>query len=330
MAQSKRELTHDIVKAALYGPAAAKIPAPKINLAAVPVTQLNTAVAAPGPRPGAVAPIPSQSVGYRGPPVPTNSTVNQQHFTHQGSQLMRPPQAVSASSPHPAHTIPTRGFSSGGVAVRANSSNIEGDWSTETLNGPSGGSVLKVSSHGVGFSAILSGFESAPAASKASLPPRPQAPSGAVPAKPPVKDTKQQEGSRNGFASDSIFGGDVFSAIQSQPRQGPSAVNATVLTAASSPSSATQSSAIANALDSLKQVPQGPSLTPSLFSTSGNSRESENYSSSQSQMPWPKMTQIDVQKYMKVFVEVDMDKDGKITGDQARNLFLSWRLPRGI
>jgi len=30
-----------------------------------------------------------------------------------------------------------------------------------------------------------------------------------------------------------------------------------------------------------------------------------------------------------VFVEVDKDRDGKITGEEARNLFLSWRLPRG-
>lgn len=41
------------------------------------------------------------------------------------------------------------------------------------------------------------------------------------------------------------------------------------------------------------------------------------------------MTQSEVQKYTKVFVQVDTDRDGKITGEQARNLFLSWRLPRG-
>nr|DAD34369.1 TPA_asm: hypothetical protein HUJ06_005009 [Nelumbo nucifera] len=40
------------------------------------------------------------------------------------------------------------------------------------------------------------------------------------------------------------------------------------------------------------------------------------------------MTQSNIQKYMKVFVEVDTDRDGKITGEQACNLFLSWRLPR--
>jgi epidermal growth factor receptor substrate 15 len=30
-----------------------------------------------------------------------------------------------------------------------------------------------------------------------------------------------------------------------------------------------------------------------------------------------------------VFMEVDTDRDGIISGEQARNLFLSWRLPRG-
>jgi len=50
---------------------------------------------------------------------------------------------------------------------------------------------------------------------------------------------------------------------------------------------------------------------------------------SQSQAPWPKITQVDVRKYMIVFIKVDRDRDGKITGEEARNLFLSWRLPRG-
>ncbi|XLU94810.1 hypothetical protein S245_009162 [Arachis hypogaea] len=39
------------------------------------------------------------------------------------------------------------------------------------------------------------------------------------------------------------------------------------------------------------------------------------------------MTSTDIQKYTKVFVAVDTDRDRKITGEQARNLFLSWRLP---
>lgn len=45
---------------------------------------------------------------------------------------------------------------------------------------------------------------------------------------------------------------------------------------------------------------------------------------------WPKMTPYDVQRYVYVFNQVDIDEDGKITGDQTRDLFLSWQLPRGL
>lgn len=44
---------------------------------------------------------------------------------------------------------------------------------------------------------------------------------------------------------------------------------------------------------------------------------------------WPQMSESDVQRYTRVFMKVDTDKDGKITGEQARELFLSWQLPRG-
>lgn len=42
------------------------------------------------------------------------------------------------------------------------------------------------------------------------------------------------------------------------------------------------------------------------------------------------MTQTDKQKYMNIFMEVDKDRDGKITREQAMDLFLSWALPREI
>uniref|UniRef100_A0A7I4ANT8 Uncharacterized protein n=1 Tax=Physcomitrium patens TaxID=3218 RepID=A0A7I4ANT8_PHYPA len=45
---------------------------------------------------------------------------------------------------------------------------------------------------------------------------------------------------------------------------------------------------------------------------------------------WPQMSVNDVQRYTRVFVKVDIDEDGKITGNQARELFLSWQLPRGV
>lgn len=44
---------------------------------------------------------------------------------------------------------------------------------------------------------------------------------------------------------------------------------------------------------------------------------------------WPQMSGNDVERYSRVFAKVDTDKDGKITGEQARELFLSWQLPRG-
>ncbi|RXI00738.1 hypothetical protein DVH24_000972 [Malus domestica] len=46
VAQSKRELTPETVKVALYGLGAAKIPAPKINLETNPAPQFNSAAAA--------------------------------------------------------------------------------------------------------------------------------------------------------------------------------------------------------------------------------------------------------------------------------------------
>lgn len=46
--------------------------------------------------------------------------------------------------------------------------------------------------------------------------------------------------------------------------------------------------------------------------------------------PWPRMNSNDVQRYTRVFSKVDTDHDGKITGEQARQLFLSWQLPRGV
>lgn len=78
-----------------------------------------------------------------------------------------------------------------------------------------------------------------------------------------------------------------------------------------------------------KQNQQVPTQNSSAFNSAGISLGTENTASSQSQIPWPRITQSDVQKYTKVFVAVDTDRDGKITGEQARNLFLSWRLPRG-
>ncbi|GJW42411.1 hypothetical protein Tco_0071210 [Tanacetum coccineum] len=65
VAQNKRELTPDIVKVALYGPASSRIHAPQINLAALPPAQPNSMA----PRdqsmrsPPQKGPLPSQGIG---------------------------------------------------------------------------------------------------------------------------------------------------------------------------------------------------------------------------------------------------------------------------
>ncbi|GJX64333.1 hypothetical protein Tco_0298676 [Tanacetum coccineum] len=63
VAQNKRELTPDIVKAALYGPASFKIPAPQINLAALPPAQPNSMA----PRPPTQQPWIINSIAPRPP-----------------------------------------------------------------------------------------------------------------------------------------------------------------------------------------------------------------------------------------------------------------------
>lgn len=58
---------------------------------------------------------------------------------------------------------------------------------------------------------------------------------------------------------------------------------------------------------------QVPSLGSSSFALPGTSVGVANSSPSDNQVPWPKMRPSDVKKYMKVFMEVDIDGDGKIT-----------------
>lgn len=46
--------------------------------------------------------------------------------------------------------------------------------------------------------------------------------------------------------------------------------------------------------------------------------------------PWPRMTLADIQRFVRIFSQVDTDQDGKITGEQARELFRNWQLPRDV
>ncbi|KAF9611960.1 hypothetical protein IFM89_037180 [Coptis chinensis] len=355
VAQSKRELTPDIVNAALFGPAAAKIPAPKINLAAVPAPHVSSVTAAPAPQMGAVGGTAQQNVGFRAPQVVPNTNVSQQYFPSQGNQFMRPPQSISGgASTVPAQSVvgqgPPRGVTMG--PPRPPTSNVSTDWLGARTGATPGGAPSQVPNRGVTPSVAFDGFGLGSSGTTPSLPPRPQqtpvlAPSVAPSSQPAPKDSKAIVVSGNGFASDSMFGDDVFNAAPVQLKQEVStptfSANSLPVASASAPVTTLPKQSSLDSLQSafamqppggqlqrvqsgVKQNQQMPVPSTSAFASgppvgAGNT---------QSQSPWPRMTQSDIQKYTKVFVEVDTDRDGKITGEQARNLFLSWRLQREV
>eukprot|EP00257_Ricinus_communis_P026166 XP_025013580.1 epidermal growth factor receptor substrate 15-like 1 isoform X2 [Ricinus communis] len=359
VAQSKRDLTPDMAKAALYGPASAKIPAPQINLAATPAPR----AAAPAPRAATPAPqiagttsVASQNIGIRPPQVPVNASTNQQYFPPQQNQFMRPPQGMPVNSmSHPQQMLANQGVPRGGnmTAPRLPNSNVSTGWpggslGTETTQNQSRGVIPPATRDGFGL--MASGITP-------SMQPRPQVTSGQTPSTTTTPQdaavpsnqsaTKDVKVSGNGFASNSLFG-DVFSVGPAQPAQSSSsaAPSASVLpvslpivtsSVGSQPSvrpstldtlqnafSQRSVGGLSTAIENKSVAAQTSNVTPGISVGAGNS------ASNQSQAPWPKMTQSDIQKYMKVFVQVDTDRDGKITGEQARNLFLSWRLPREV
>ncbi|KAM7513980.1 hypothetical protein LguiA_003563 [Lonicera macranthoides] len=333
---AQRELTPDIVKAALYGPASAKIPAPQINLAATAAAKVNLMAPAPALQMGST-PTSSQNLGFRGQ-VPPNASMNQQYFPSQGNQSMRPPVPMpTGMASRPPQGVAGQDFPRGGmVGPGLSNSNMSNNW----LGGGTSGAPTVPTSQ-VPNRVINPSMPSAA--------PNPQD-SVSTTSLMATKDSKATVSSGNGLASDPMFRGDVFSVTQASPEQ---ASSATMYSANSAPASSAIVPVTSGPQSSIKSDPLG-SLTQS---TGGQQKQTQSLSkpnqqvsaqitassglsgipvevgsstSTQSQVPWPKMTHAGVQKYMKVFVEVDTDRDGKITGEQARNLFLSWRLPRGI
>ncbi|KAI4297877.1 hypothetical protein L6164_037738 [Bauhinia variegata] len=361
VAQSKRELTPEIVKAALYGPAAAKIPAPQINFSATVAPQLNSSAPAPAPAPhiGAVNSTSYQNPGLRGPHVPPNLSGNQKNFPSQESLIQKPPQITSSTASSLPSNVTTQGFSEV-VTVGANhpgSHSISSSGVSGTIGGaPSAASSLvSLSPGGIGPTSNQEGYGLTNSGSNAAPPPRGHPSSGANPSEQVVKDSKSLSASPNGFTSDSFFGGDVFSATSSQPKQdsfpqgissGSSLLSSAIVPVsganqhsirATTPNSMQSSLAIRpvgeqhqQAQPLVKQNLHASIQTRNMSIPSGPPAGVQNSTSGQPQSPWPRMAQTDVQKYKKVFVEVDTDRDGKITGEQARNLFLSWRLPREV
>ncbi|XP_006651005.1 epidermal growth factor receptor substrate 15-like [Oryza brachyantha] len=388
VAQSGRQLTPDIVQSALYGPAAARIPPPKIaggpatpqmGAAGAPRPQVNAAgtpapgqfgavqpqmnaAGAPRPQGGGMLPastqIASSQQGNAGA-VPRPQGVNSmmpaasqggalqptQFAAPRGMQSqppsMRPPQpgapAASLQVQAPGiNQVPLGGGSMGGTA----------GWQgghVGTVGGVSqatpGATAPQAAPGGYGF-AVSSTMGMAPgqqaqAISSSSMPPQSNS---AVPA----QDSKALVLSGNGSASGLGTSNDIFSAL-TQPKSN-----------VSTPSFPTSMAPISSGFMSTPSGSQNLSNLAQFGSQQGTPTVSSGVTQpkqihpttrptvpaptvpgvsagvSNSASQWPKVTQSDIQKYTKVFGDVDRDRDGKITGAEARTLFLSWRLPREI
>ncbi|KAK7371780.1 hypothetical protein VNO80_05145 [Phaseolus coccineus] len=374
VAQSRRELTPEMVKAALYGPAASKIPAPQINFSATVAAPVSSPAPAPAPQAGPVNLLSHQNLGPRG--AVSNPSVNQQNLPSLGSQLGRPP----ASNLPPG--VATQGMAVGGA--RPETLNISGYGSAGKMGEAPGVASSPLAVRGSSPQATQEGFGLATSGSNVARPPGQYPASSIKPSDQMVKDSKPVSPSVNGNP-DSFFGGDLFSASSFQPKQVSSpqgySSGSSMLSSAIVPvSEGNQPSSRITAPDSLqgslvtqpvgaqlqqaqpvsaqlqqaqpvsaqlqqaqpvsvqlqqaqpvvKQDQHVPVQKHNMLNSSGLPGRLQDPASSKPQSPWPKMAQTDVQKYMKVFMEVDTDRDGKITGEQARNLFLSWRLPREV
>ncbi|XVF74098.1 hypothetical protein PTKIN_Ptkin13bG0033000 [Pterospermum kingtungense] len=346
----RHELTPDIVKAALYGPAAAKIPAPQINFPATSAPQMGAAVSTS-----------STNLGFRVPAVP-NASMSQQNFPSQQNQLIRAPQtmpAAAAASSHP-QGIAAPEFSRGGSITGQPQAMPTGSIARPPQSMPTGATGPSFTNQNMSSDWLSGRTGGASAGPRGVTPPKatpkPQT-AFSMSSQPTANDSKALVVSGNGFASESAFGVDAFSATSSSLKQELSAQTFSPGSAPASSgiapfSSGTLSIVKSNSLDSLQSAfsvhsagshnprPNSSSIpgqqvsplssspvTSSVISVGAVNAASNN---SHSQLPWPKMKPSDVQKYTKVFMEVDTDRDGKITGEQARNLFLSWRLPREV
>ncbi|XP_078155540.1 uncharacterized protein LOC144551456 [Carex rostrata] len=392
VAQSGRALTTEIVKSALYGPAAAKIPAPQMkSVGPTPAPQVTPS---PSAMPqGANPAIPPSS--HMSASTPTQYTgARSPQVTAPNLGLMRPPQATSVPSPSPLQapgvnaglsavqgsspsSLQAAGFRPGfGASVPASSASplqalgvsqglgprppspspsplqalgaTQGLAGVSTVPGPrpvtSGTMELSVdwlgnktggvqprpstpsnsSTDVFGLSSLSNTMGTAPRpqvqpTTASSIPPKPQDPFFSSLTQP-----MQPALSQNGLPlSTSGFGNDSF-------QQKSSALSGTTTARSSSPQI---SFSQLDPLRSTQVATSGGTSSNQVQQTQAQASAGAGVfgsGSGQPQPQWPKMTKSDVNKYTKVFHEVDKDRDGRITGMEARNLFLSWKLPREI
>ncbi|KAJ8771124.1 hypothetical protein K2173_023449 [Erythroxylum novogranatense] len=263
-------------------------------------------------------------------------STNHQFSQTQPNQYPRPTQVVlpipmSRPQQLPAGQMVSRGSNTG--APHSPSSSV----STNLLAGNTSGSATLIPGRGIvlhtsqdGFGMAMPGFaptgQSKPQMTVELMPSAvPKAQNVSLISNQHVTEDSKKS-SQNVFPSDSLFG-DVLAAtpIQLNQRSSPTA---------SSIGNISYSSTIVPSSGGF-QASSGPPIgrknelaNVQTIATPGFSVGAGSAVSNQSQPQWPRMTQSDIQKYTRVFIQVDTDRDGKLTGEQARSLFLSWRLTR--
>ncbi|KAF3341314.1 calcium-binding protein [Carex littledalei] len=317
VAQTGRQLTTDIVNSALFGPAASQIPPPRINFSAAAPAPVPASTPArppiPAPAPQVAGGIPTQpNHAFRG------ITPQQQAAPHAGPRPTGPSplgmgQKPPLASQNHVQTTP----------------NLTTDWFSGKRNlPPTGGPPVPVQAQ-VMPSVTQVTSQAAPLTSPAN-----NANAGLVfglTSGGEAKDSKALVVSGNGFTSSS-----TSSSVSSAPVD-PFAAFSPIPQPSTAPASGNQlpPKQQTGMVPPVSVAPSGPFVSnitggPTVSGAGIMPAVSGVGAGSQAQAPWPKITQSDVQKYMTVFIKVDKDRDGKISGQEARNLFLSWKLPREV
>ncbi|KQK23831.1 epidermal growth factor receptor substrate 15 [Brachypodium distachyon] len=304
--------------------------APQVNAGAVPRPQgINSMM--PAASHGGAMP-PTQFTGPRAPQSQSPNMGFNQQLPPSSTGFMRPPQVGALPTSLQAtgmNQSPLGGGSMGG-SIGWQGGNVG---SVGGISQPSPGAAVPSQATSGGFSTMgmAPGLQAQPL-STSPLPP--QSNSAVLP-----QDSRALVLSGNGPASGSGTSPDIFSALSQTKPSIPTPAPPTSMMPNSSSfmSTPTGSQNLANLTQfgSLQGTPTasyGGSQPQQTQPTTKPSVQVPGVSAgvSNSTSQWPKVNQSDIQKYTKVFGDVDRDRDGKITGTEARTLFLSWRLPRDV
>lgn len=318
VAQTGRELTPAIVSRALTGPAASQIPAPQIQFPSGLSTAAPHAQPLQGVRPGPMPAVPQaqppggiQPVRPMGPSMPSY----QQYIPANLPPQPRP--MATTSLPKPSN-----------AAAPVMPPSISGDWPTSKSSswpGPAANNILNGQISQAQASALSQdGLQ------------------GSFLGGTNITSSKSLSSTEP-----ALFGGEIFTAVPVKPpgvsSQVPSKVGEPQMP---QPIPTSRQGLQPEGMQTAVQPNfASNSLVPSMFTPSASSKMLQPVSSpagehdrgfgspapvTDATKTWPKMTGLMVRRYTKIFFEVDTDKDGKINGNEARDLFLSWHLPREV